>query len=89
MPLTVCFRFTERTEGTTAAMSQVYISIFNSMPQEKRAGVQACLPCLPWLQQVSEERLVSMLEQINERQGTTKPKITIQRRRPAFDDDDF
>eukprot|EP00197_Chlamydomonas_leiostraca_P008034 CAMPEP_0202866346 /NCGR_PEP_ID=MMETSP1391-20130828/7333_1 /ASSEMBLY_ACC=CAM_ASM_000867 /TAXON_ID=1034604 /ORGANISM="Chlamydomonas leiostraca, Strain SAG 11-49" /LENGTH=128 /DNA_ID=CAMNT_0049546281 /DNA_START=66 /DNA_END=452 /DNA_ORIENTATION=- len=40
-------------------------------------------------EKVSEERLVSMLETINEKQGTTKPKITIQRRRPAFDDDDY
>lgn len=38
--------------------------------------------------QVSEDRLVSMLEQINEKQGGSGPKITIQRRRAAFDDDD-
>lgn len=38
--------------------------------------------------QVTEERLVSLLEQINEREGSSKPKITIQRRRPVFDDDD-
>jgi hypothetical protein len=29
-----------------------------------------------------------MLEQISEKEGTAKPKITIQRRRPVFDDDD-
>ncbi len=39
--------------------------------------------------QVSEDRLVSMLEQISEKQGGgSGPKITIQRRRAAFDDDD-
>lgn len=38
--------------------------------------------------QVTEERLVAMLEQISEREST-KPKMTIQRRRPnLFDDDD-
>ena len=36
--------------------------------------------------QVSDARLMSMLEQISEREGSSKPKITIQRRR--FDDDD-
>ena len=44
-------------------------------------------PSSPILQ-VSEERLVSMLEQISEREGAAKPKITIQRRRPAWDEDD-
>jgi len=39
-------------------------------------------------EKVSDERLLSMLEQISEREGTAKPKITIQRRRPIFDDDD-
>jgi programmed cell death protein 5 len=42
-------------------------------------------------EKVSEQRLVSMLEQISEKQGGAEagrgPKITIQRRR-AFDDDD-
>ncbi|KXZ44039.1 hypothetical protein GPECTOR_75g763 [Gonium pectorale] len=37
---------------------------------------------------VSEERLVELLEQINEREGASKPKITIQRRRPNLFDDD-
>lgn len=38
--------------------------------------------------QVSEDRLVSMLEQISDKESS-KPKITIQRRRPnLFDDDD-
>ncbi|KAG2482737.1 hypothetical protein HYH03_018332 [Edaphochlamys debaryana] len=38
---------------------------------------------------VTEERLKELLEQINEREGASKPKITIQRRRPnLFDDDD-
>mmetsp|Transcript_3428 Transcript_3428/g.9149 ORF Transcript_3428/g.9149 Transcript_3428/m.9149 type:complete len:131 (+) Transcript_3428:3424-3816(+) len=37
---------------------------------------------------VSEEQLVSMLEQINEQTGGSKPKITIQRRRYNFDDDE-
>lgn len=37
---------------------------------------------------VTEERLVELLEQINEREGAAKPKITIQRRRPNMFDDD-
>ncbi|GLC34650.1 hypothetical protein PLESTB_001238500 [Pleodorina starrii] len=37
---------------------------------------------------VSEERLVQLLEQVNEREGASKPKITIQRRRPNLFDDD-
>lgn len=37
-------------------------------------------------EKVSEERLVSMLSQISEKES--KPKVTIQRRRPMFDDDD-
>lgn len=42
------------------------------------------------LLQVSDERLMSMLESINDREGggSKGPKITIQRRRPAFDDED-
>jgi hypothetical protein len=39
--------------------------------------------------QVTEERLVAMLEQVQEREATSKPKITIQRRRPLFEDDDY
>lgn len=39
-------------------------------------------------EKVTEERLVGMLEQISEKEAT-KPKMTIQRRRPnLFDDDD-
>lgn len=39
--------------------------------------------------QVSEERLIELLEQVNEQTGATKvTKVTIQRRR-AFDDDEF
>lgn len=42
----------------------------------------------PLRSQVTEERLVSMLEQISEKESA-KPKLTIQRRRPnLFDDDD-
>jgi len=37
---------------------------------------------------VTEEQLVSMLEQINEKEGGGKPKITIQRRRVNMDDSD-
>jgi DNA-binding TFAR19-related protein (PDSD5 family) len=37
--------------------------------------------------QVSEEQLVGMLEQISEREAQAT-KITIQRRRHTFDDDD-
>ena len=36
--------------------------------------------------QVSEERLISMLEQINE-QTAQRTKVTIQRRRGVLDDD--
>ncbi len=36
--------------------------------------------------QLSEERLVGLLEQISEK-NSTRTKVTIQRRRPAFDDD--
>lgn len=39
------------------------------------------------LLQVSEDQLKGMLEQISEREAATS-KITIQRRRPVFDDDD-
>jgi len=41
-------------------------------------------------EKVSDERLMQMLEQINDRDGGNRsgPKVTIQRRR-AFDDDDF
>lgn len=38
-------------------------------------------------EKISEERLVSMLEQISEKEGAAK-KITITRRRPAFSDED-
>eukprot|EP00798_Chlamydomonas_sp_ICE-L_P016625 gene16625-22872_t len=38
-------------------------------------------------EKVSDERLMSMLEQINEREGGTKSKVTIQRKRPNMDDD--
>ena len=38
-------------------------------------------------EKVSEERLIDLLEQVNERTAA-KTKVTIQRRR-AFDDDDF
>ena len=38
--------------------------------------------------QVSDERLLTMLEQLAEKEETSKPKVTIQRRRYAFDDDD-
>ena len=37
--------------------------------------------------QVSEEGLKRMLEQISEQQAS-KTKVTVQRRRPQFDDDD-
>ena len=53
---------------------------YQYMPPLPRAG--------PTAPQVSEERLVGMLEQISEKEAT-KPKMTIQRRRPnLFDDDD-
>ncbi len=39
-------------------------------------------------EKVSEQRLVELLEQIQEKEGGGKTKVTIQRRRPAFDDDD-
>jgi programmed cell death protein 5 len=38
-------------------------------------------------EKVTEERLIDLLEQVNERTAA-KTKVTIQRRR-AFDDDDF
>jgi programmed cell death protein 5 len=38
-------------------------------------------------EKVSEERLIELLEQVNE-QTQSKTRVTIQRRR-AFDDDDF
>jgi len=38
-------------------------------------------------EKVSEERLRGMLEQMSEHEGG-KSKITIQRRRPMFDEDD-
>lgn len=39
-------------------------------------------------EKVSEERLVGMLTQVQEREASSKPKITIQRRRPLFEDDE-
>lgn len=39
-------------------------------------------------EKVSEERLIGMLEQMSEAEGSSKPKVTIQRRRPAWDEDD-
>ncbi|XP_039034600.1 DNA-binding protein DDB_G0278111-like [Hibiscus syriacus] len=39
------------------------------------------------VEKVSEERLISLLEQINT-QTTTQTKVTIQRRRSVLDDDD-
>ena len=36
--------------------------------------------------QLSEERLVGLLEQISEK-NSSRTKVIIQRRRPAFDDD--
>ena len=38
-------------------------------------------------EKVSEERLIELLEQVNE-QTSQKTKVTIQRRRRVFDDDD-
>ena len=35
---------------------------------------------------MSEDRLISILEQVNEQSGATKPRVTIQRRK-AWDDD--
>jgi programmed cell death protein 5 len=43
-------------------------------------------------EKVSEERLIELLEQVNEQAGPRKTTVTIQRRRMAFDsdeDDDF
>ena len=37
--------------------------------------------------QVSEERLIQLLGQVNE-QTATRSKVTVQRRRPIWDDDD-
>jgi len=37
--------------------------------------------------QVSEEKLIQLLGQVNE-QTATSSKITMQRRRPVWDDDD-
>lgn len=39
-------------------------------------------------EKVTEERLVSMLEQISEKENSSKTKVTIQRRRPLFEDDE-
>ena len=38
------------------------------------------------LSQLSEDRLVGLLEQISEK-NSARTKVTIQRKRPAFDDD--
>lgn len=40
-------------------------------------------------QKVSEERLIELLEQVNQQAGAGKTRVTIQRRRTALDDDDF
>jgi programmed cell death protein 5 len=39
-------------------------------------------------EKVSEERLIELLEQVNERSEKTTTKVTIQRRRMAFNDSD-
>ncbi|MEW5299154.1 MAG: hypothetical protein WDW38_005042 [Sanguina aurantia] len=39
-------------------------------------------------EKITEDRLKTMLEQISERESTSKPKVVIQRRRPLFDEDD-
>lgn len=39
--------------------------------------------------QVSEERLIELLEQVNQQAGAGKTRVTIQRRRTALGDDDF
>lgn len=39
-------------------------------------------------EKVTDERLLTMLEQLADKEETSKPKVTIQRRRYAFDDDD-
>jgi hypothetical protein len=39
--------------------------------------------------QVSEERLIELLEQVNQQAGGSKTRVTIQRRRTGMDDDDF
>jgi DNA-binding TFAR19-related protein (PDSD5 family) len=41
-----------------------------------------------FLSQVTEDQLKGMLEQISEREAKAT-KITIQRRRPTFEDDDL
>jgi hypothetical protein len=41
-----------------------------------------------WLQ-VSEERLIELLEQVNQQAGGGKTRVTIQRRRTGMDDDDY
>ncbi len=59
------------------------------------SSVQLCAPrrsrsCCAGLlhMQVSEERLIGLLEQIATQQSSrTQTKVTIQRRRPAWDDD--
>ena len=45
-------------------------------------------PC-ELLRQVSEERLITLLEQINAQGGKRAgPRVTIQRRRPVWEDED-
>ena len=41
------------------------------------------------LLQVSEERLIELLEQVNQQAGGGKTRVTIQRRRTGIDDDDY
>lgn len=39
-------------------------------------------------EKVSEERLIELLEQVNEQMGQKPTKVTIQRRRRVFDDEE-
>lgn len=47
------------------------------------SGVQECCYC----KQVSEEKLIQLLGQLNE-QTAPQSRVTVQRRRPVWDDDD-
>lgn len=39
-------------------------------------------------EKITEERLIELLEQVNEQSGQRKTTVTIQRRRMAFDSDE-
>ena len=58
-----------------------------SAPVQASPMLKTRLPAI--VLQVSEERLIELLEQVNQQAGGGRTRVTIQRRRTGMDDDDY